>query len=161
MIETPQHADHRRDRRRQAAAERNRTSRARILRGRRGRPAARGRGVHPAGVQHRRNRGARSATRRQPGSVFFAVGLTRMALRIPNAGAFYAYIGQAFGKMAGGGAAVLAMLAYSTIAIGEIAVVGAFAATPLDRVTGVDIPWWVWALVALAIVAFLGHAGSR
>lgn len=89
--------------------------------------------------------------------LFFAVGLTRMALRIPNAGAFYAYIGQAFGKLAGGGAAILAMLAYSTIAIGEIAVVGAFAATPLDRVTGVDIPWWVWALIALAIVAFLGH----
>jgi amino acid transporter len=89
--------------------------------------------------------------------LFFAVGLTRMALRIPNAGAFYAYIGQAFGKMAGGGAAILALLAYSTIAIGEVAVVGAFAATPLDRVTGVDIPWWVWALAALAIVAFLGH----
>ena len=89
--------------------------------------------------------------------LFFAVGLTRMALRIPNAGAFYAYIGQAFGKLAGGGAAVLAMLAYSTIAIGEIAVVGAFAAAPLSRVTGVQIPWWVWSLVALAIVAFLGH----
>nr|WP_234816185.1 APC family permease [Mycolicibacterium agri] len=89
--------------------------------------------------------------------LFFAVGLTRMALRIPNAGAFYAYIGQAFGKMAGGGAAILAFMAYSTIAIGEIAVVGAFAATPLDRVTGVEIPWWVWALIALAIVAVLGH----
>jgi amino acid transporter len=89
--------------------------------------------------------------------LFFAVGLTKMALRIPNAGAFYAYIGQAFGKMAGGGAAVLAMVSYSTIAIGEIAVVGAFAATPLDRVTGADIPWWVWSLASLAIVAFLGH----
>jgi amino acid transporter len=89
--------------------------------------------------------------------LFFAVGLTRMALRIPNAGAFYAYIGQAFGKLAGGGAAVLAMLAYSTIAIGEIAVVGAFAATPLSRVTGVQIPWWAWSLIALVIVAFLGH----
>ncbi len=89
--------------------------------------------------------------------LFFAVGLTRMALRIPNAGAFYAYIGQAFGKMAGGGAAILAMLAYSTIAIGEVAVVGAFAATPLARVTGTNVPWWVWALIALAVVAFLGH----
>ena len=97
--------------------------------------------------------------------LFFAVGLTRMALRIPNAGAFYAYIGQAFGKLAGGGAAVLAMLAYSTIAIGEIAVVGAFAAAPLSRVTGVQIPWWVWSLVALAIVAeihaFLHGADAR
>lgn len=89
--------------------------------------------------------------------LFFAVGLTRMALRIPNAGAFYAYIGQAFGKMVGGGAAILALLSYSTIAIGEIAVVGAFAAPLLDRVTGVHIAWWVWALLALALVAFLGH----
>lgn len=89
--------------------------------------------------------------------LFFAVGLTRMALRIPNAGAFYAYIGQAFGRPAGGGAALLALVAYSTIAIAEVAVVGVFASAAVKNITGVEIAWWVWAFVALAVVGLLGH----
>jgi amino acid transporter len=87
----------------------------------------------------------------------FAVGLTRMALRIPNAGAFYAYIGQAFGRPAGGGAAVLALAAYTLVAIAEVAVVGVFASSSAKARTGLDIPWWVLALVALVLVAVLGH----
>lgn len=87
----------------------------------------------------------------------FAVGFTRMALRVRNAGAFYAYIGRSLGKPAGGGAAILATLAYSAIAIGQLGAVGAFASGSASRLLGLDIPWPVWSLVALGLVTLLGH----
>ena len=87
----------------------------------------------------------------------FAIGFTRMALRVPNPGAFYAYIGRSLGKPAGGGSAILATAAYSAIAIGQLGAVGAFASGTTSRLTGTDIPWPLWSLVALALVVFLGH----
>ncbi len=87
----------------------------------------------------------------------FAIGFTRMALRVRNAGAFYAYIGRSLGKPAGGGAAILATMAYSAIAIGQLGAVGAFASGTTSRLLGLDIPWPVWSLTALALVALLGH----
>lgn len=87
----------------------------------------------------------------------FAIGFTRMALRVRNPGAFYAYIGRSLGKPAGGGAAILATLAYSAIAMGQLGAVGAFASGTVSRLAGLDIPWPVYSLLALAIVAVLGH----
>lgn len=87
----------------------------------------------------------------------FAIGFTRMALRVRNPGAFYAYIGRSLGKPAGGGAAILATLAYSAIAIGQLGAVGAFASGTVSRLTGLDIPWPVYSLLALMTVAVLGH----
>lgn len=89
--------------------------------------------------------------------LLFAVGLTRMAMRIKNAGAFYSYIGQGLSRPLGAGSATLAMTAYSIIAIGQLGAVGAFAAGPLNNVLNTDIPWPVWSFIALATVAFLGH----
>ncbi|MFC4055716.1 APC family permease [Actinomadura syzygii] len=89
--------------------------------------------------------------------LLFAVGLTRMALRIKNAGAFYSYIGQGLGRPVGGGAATLATAAYSVIAIGQLGAVGAFAKAPVKDAFGVDVPWPVFSLTALAIVVYLGH----
>ncbi|MDP3966983.1 MAG: APC family permease [Nocardioides sp.] len=89
--------------------------------------------------------------------LLFAVGLTRMALRIKNAGAFYSYIGQGLSRPMGGGAATLALGAYSMIAIGQLGAVGAFASRPINNWTGIDIPWPVYSFIALAIVGFLGH----
>ena len=89
--------------------------------------------------------------------LLFAVGLTRMALRIRNSGAFYAYIGRGLGKPIGGGAAFLALAAYALIAAGQLGAVGAFAMGPMKEFTGLDVPWPVWALTALLIVAYLGH----
>ncbi len=89
--------------------------------------------------------------------LLFAVGLTRMSLRIKNAGAFYSYIGQGMSKPLGAGSATLAMTAYSIISIGQLGAVGAFAAGPMNNLLGTEIHWLVWSLIALATVAFLGH----
>lgn len=89
--------------------------------------------------------------------LLFAVGFTKMALRVKNPGAFYAYVGRSLGKPMGGGAAVLALVAYSVIAIGQLGAVGAFAAGTADRLAGVDIAWPVWSLSALVLVTVLGY----
>lgn len=89
--------------------------------------------------------------------VLFAVGLTRMALRITNSGAFYAYIGRGLGKPAGGGAAYLAITAYAVIVIGQFGAIGAFSKDFLSRAFGLDVPWLMFSVVAIAIVAFLGY----
>jgi amino acid transporter len=89
--------------------------------------------------------------------LLFAVGFTRMALRIRNPGAFYSYIGRSLGKPMGGGAALLAAVAYSMIAVGQLGAFGAFASSTVARLTGVNVSWVIWSLGALALVSFLGH----
>lgn len=89
--------------------------------------------------------------------LLFSVGLTRMATRIRNAGAFYAYVGQGLGRPMGGGAAFLALFTYSIIAIGQLGAVAAFAIPPFEDLTGIEVPWPVFSFLSLAVVALLGH----
>lgn len=84
--------------------------------------------------------------------LFFAVGLTRMALRIDNAGAFYAYIGRAFGRIPGAGSAALASGSYAVITAAEVIVIGYFASVLIPSV-----PWWAFSLLAWAIIAVISH----
>ncbi|TDB80924.1 APC family permease [Micromonospora sp. KC721] len=85
----------------------------------------------------------------------FAVGYVAMSRRIINAGAFYTYVSRGLGRPAGAGAAMVALLAYNAMQIGLYGGAGAVLAQFLDGY-GVDAPWWVWALVAWAVVAVLG-----
>ncbi|WP_320671240.1 APC family permease [Patulibacter defluvii] len=87
----------------------------------------------------------------------FAVGFTAMSRHVPNAGAFYAYIGRGLGRPLGVGASLVAVLAYNAIGIGLLAATGTFAATTMRDVLHVDLPWWLWGLVAWAIVGVLGY----
>jgi amino acid transporter len=86
----------------------------------------------------------------------FSVGYNAMSRRISNAGAFYAYVSQGLGRPLGVASAVGAALAYTLLQVGLYGVFG-IAVTPLlNPIFGVDIPWAVWAIVAWAVVAFLG-----
>ncbi|MGY1680576.1 APC family permease [Geodermatophilus sp. SYSU D01176] len=89
--------------------------------------------------------------------LLFAVGFTRMALRIRNPGAFYSYIGRSLGKPMGGGAAMLALGAYSLIAVGQLGAIGAFASGTVTAFTGAEVPWPVFSFAAILVVAVLGH----
>lgn len=89
--------------------------------------------------------------------LLFAVGFTRMALRVRNPGAFYSYIGRSLGKPMGGGAAMLALGAYSVIAVGQLGAIGAFASSTVTAFTGADVPWPVFSFAAVLVVAVLGH----
>ncbi|ALG86900.1 amino acid transporter [Gordonia phthalatica] len=87
----------------------------------------------------------------------FSVGYAAMSTAVTDTGAFYAYVTRGLGRPTGMGAASLALLAYTTI---QAAIYGLAASTMQSvvvRFGGPDLPWWVWAFVLMAIVAFLGY----
>ena len=86
----------------------------------------------------------------------FAVGYVAMARHIANAGAFYAYISQGIGKPLGVGAAWVALLAYNMFQIAAYGGFGAIAQPLFADWFGVDVQWWVLALVVWALTAVLG-----
>ena len=86
----------------------------------------------------------------------FAIGYVAMAQRIPNAGAFYAFISQGLGKPAGVGGALVAVAAYNLLQVGLYGMIGPFLASYAADNFGVNAPWGVWAFGAWAVVTVLG-----
>jgi len=89
--------------------------------------------------------------------MIFAVGYLAMARHITNAGAFYAYISKGIGRPFGVAASWLALLAYNCFQVASFGGLGFLIAPFLTDKTGLDLPWWAYALVIWAIVAWLGR----
>jgi amino acid transporter len=87
----------------------------------------------------------------------FCVGYVSMARHVANAGAFSAYISQGIGRPVGVAGAWVAVVAYNALQIGLYGAIGAAATPLLNTWFGVDVAWWVVALIAWAIVAVLGQ----
>ncbi|MFG3098003.1 APC family permease [Streptomyces sp. NPDC048202] len=87
----------------------------------------------------------------------FAVGFTLMAGRVRDAGAFYAYVQAGLGRIPGLSAATLALFSYTLLLVGVNAYVGVATRNVIARYPGIDSPWWLWALVSLGVIAFLGY----
>jgi amino acid transporter len=88
--------------------------------------------------------------------IVFSVGYTTMARHIANAGSFYAFTARGLGGVAGGGAAYVAVLAYNAMQIGLYGLFGGVTAGVLGGF-GIVAPWWVWSLVAMAVVGVFGY----
>ncbi|MDF5752668.1 APC family permease [Spongiactinospora sp. TRM90649] len=89
----------------------------------------------------------------------FAVGFMTMSRYVRNAGAFYATISRGLGKPVGSGAALLAVVAYNALQISTYGALGVYATTTFARYFNVDVPWYMFALVGLAFVGWLGYRG--
>lgn len=90
--------------------------------------------------------------------LLFTVGFTAMGRRLPNPGAFYAYITAGLGRPLGLGAAFLAVVSYFFILVGGYAFGGiALESLVRDVLHGPDISWWVWVLVLMAVAGALGY----
>jgi len=88
--------------------------------------------------------------------LIFSVGYTAMAQHIANAGSFFAFTARGLGGVAGGAAAYIAILAYNTMQMGLYGLFGAVTAGVLGEY-GLVAPWWVWSLIAMAIVGVFGY----
>jgi amino acid transporter len=86
----------------------------------------------------------------------FSVGYVAMARHIANAGAFYAYISRGIGRPIGVGAAWVALVAYNAFQIASIAGFGVIGSPLFKDWFGIDVAWWVLALVTWALTAVLG-----
>jgi len=89
----------------------------------------------------------------------FSVGYAAMSRRVVNTGAFYTYIARALGKPAGIGSAYVAVVSYAGLTCGLIGAFGYFTRLVLLEL-GVDIPWYVYSALAIAIIALLGYRSA-
>ncbi|MCW5251030.1 MULTISPECIES: APC family permease [unclassified Streptomyces] len=88
--------------------------------------------------------------------VLFSVGYAEMSRHVHNAGAFYAYISRGLGGTAGASAALVAMVAYNALQVGIYGIFGFEVSGLLSTYAGVDIAWWIPALVGVVAVGALG-----
>ncbi len=88
--------------------------------------------------------------------LLFAVGYCALARHVTNAGAFYAFAARGLGGVAGGGASMIALVAYNTMQIGLYGMFGN-AAQALFQEVGVNLPWWAYAYAAMASIAVFGY----
>ncbi|GGX71521.1 APC family permease [Streptomyces anandii] len=91
--------------------------------------------------------------------LLFSVGFVAMGRHVVDAGAFYTYIGTGLGRTAGAGSAGVALFAYCAIQAAMYGLYGSIVAGLVDSHLGLDLPWWVWALVTMAVVQALGATG--
>ncbi len=87
---------------------------------------------------------------------FFAVGFTAMTRHVPNAGAFYSYIGVGLGRGWGLGSALVALVSYVTVQGAVLGYIGFALGGLVEGYGGPALPWWLWTFVVLAITAVLG-----
>jgi amino acid transporter len=89
----------------------------------------------------------------------FAAGYLVLARHVTSAGAYQAFVTFGLGRRAGGAVAFTATLAYTLAAGGMVAAAGYFTGLAVSSVSGVDLPWWLYALVALLVTIGLGLRG--
>jgi amino acid transporter len=89
--------------------------------------------------------------------LLFAVGFTAMTRHVPGAGAFYTYVTHGLGRHTGLGAAFLALLSYTAVQGGVYGYIGAAVNDLVSSHGGPQVPWYLYALVMMAVVGTLGY----
>lgn len=89
--------------------------------------------------------------------LLFSVGYIAITRALPTPGAFYAYITSGLGRVAGLGAAFLAVVAYLALLAGVYVFAGITTTSLIESLGGPETPWWVWSLVGWATVSTLGY----
>ena len=84
----------------------------------------------------------------------FTVGFVAMSRHIVNSGAFYSYISHGLGRVAGVGAAFVALPAYAMMQIGLFGLFGVVG-SGLLAAGGIEVSWFPCALAAWILVAVL------
>lgn len=86
----------------------------------------------------------------------FAAGYVAMSRHVTNAGAFYAYAARGLGGKWAGAVAITALVAYNAMQFGLIGLLGGVA-TGVFGSFGINLPWWAWSGIAIALFAILGY----
>ena len=89
--------------------------------------------------------------------LFFAVGFTAMTRHVPNAGAFYSYVGAGLGRGPGLGAALVALVSYVTVQGAVYGYIGFLIGDLVAGYGGPSLPWWLWTALVLAVAGVLGY----
>lgn len=87
----------------------------------------------------------------------FSVGFIALARHITAAGAFYTFVSRGWSRIPGLPAGVLSMFTYMTMEAGIVGLCSTFAQQAMANYFNVDLPWWVYAIVVIVIIAMLSH----
>jgi amino acid transporter len=87
----------------------------------------------------------------------FSVGFAAMSRQHAGPGGFAVYIGNAFGRRAANAATYVAVVGYNCMLTAGIAIFSATAANVLDARFALGLPWWVYGLLAVALIALFGY----
>ena len=91
--------------------------------------------------------------------IVFAIGFMAMTRHVRQTGGFYTYISHALGRTVGLGAGILALVSYNAMQIGIYGLFAVNTSAMLKTDFGLDVPWTVLALIAIAGVWALGFFG--
>lgn len=89
--------------------------------------------------------------------LLFSVGFVAMTPHVKRAGAFYSYISEGIGRGTGIASSYLAIFSYNILQIAVHAFMGVVLSEYIEAVSGAEIPWWIFTLIVLVIVGFLGY----
>jgi amino acid transporter len=87
--------------------------------------------------------------------LLFSVGYAAMSHQVTNTGAFFAYVGRGLGIGPGVGSAFVSLVAYIAVQLAIFGFFGALANFQFDDQFGINWPWYVWSLIAWALVTAL------
>lgn len=89
--------------------------------------------------------------------LLFAVGMVAMSRYVPRSGSFFAFVAHGLGRTPGTGTAYLALLTYTAAQIAVFSYFGATLSGSIVHLGGPEIPWWLFTLVGMIVVGFLGY----
>ncbi|MFE1082705.1 APC family permease [Brevibacterium sediminis] len=89
--------------------------------------------------------------------LLFSVGFVAMTPHVREAGAFFSYVTLGLGERAGMGIAAVALVAYTAIQAGIYGYIGWAIDDTVRFYGGPTVPWPVYSMLTLVIVAFLGY----
>lgn len=87
----------------------------------------------------------------------FSFGFTALAKHITSAGAFYTFVSRGLNKPLGLSAGWLSMTAYMVMEAGLVGIFSAFCQQTFLNQFGIDLPWVVYALIAIVIMSLLSY----
>jgi amino acid transporter len=86
----------------------------------------------------------------------FSVGFITMSRYVKSSGAFYSYISKGLGESWGGSASILALMAYFSVQLAVVAMLGFFSQQFIEQHVGAHIPWWACSMLFTLIAWMLG-----
>ena len=89
----------------------------------------------------------------------FAIGFMALTRYVVSYSGFYGYISKTLGRIVGLGSGLTAWMSYNGLQIGLYGLLGIQASLSVKSILHVDLPWWLYALMAIAAVWYLGWRG--
>ena len=87
--------------------------------------------------------------------LLFSVGYAAMASKVTNVGAFFAFVGRGLGIIPGVGSAFVSLVAYLAVQLAVYGFFGGVVTAQMADKVGIHWKWWVWTLIAWAVVTAL------